>query len=625
MLNWLPKDDSVPDRIRDISRNPNASWNDLCHLASCSLDFPQMLRLSRLIGKHFNACPEEFGTRPVKLAILGSATTSHLLPGIRVAGLRRNLWIEIYTGNYGQYAQDLADPNSPFFRFEPDAVLFVFDASALLGTGDLAWSEAEAGEAADNAVSRLRGFWRYALTATHGQVIQQTFITTAAALMGENEHKLPGSLHNLTALLNVRLRQAAPEEGVDLLSMDTRIARDGLSAWHDPAFWHHAKQEIAPAATPMYGDLVARLLGARLGRSAKCLVLDLDNTLWGGVVGDDGVANIALGQGSACGEAFVAFQRYVKGLSQRGIVLAVCSKNDEANALAPFESHAEMVLQRSDIACFVANWQDKPSNIRHIAAALNLGLDSLVFVDDNAFERNIVRRELPMVCVPELPSDPAHYAQCIADAGYFEAVAFTAEDFDRSKLYQSNAKRLALQASSTDLASYLQSLCMRLIWGPIDSTNLPRVTQLINKTNQFNLTTRRYSEQEVASMAADPRNMTLQCRLVDRLGDNGIIGVVITKADEAGYHLIDTWLMSCRVLGRQAEEAMLNVLVDCARAAGISGLKGEYIPTDKNGMVKDLFQRLGFSETAAAPDGRTLWSLNLGSFEPLPTTVDIGI
>ncbi len=282
--------------------------------------------------------------------------------------------------------------------------------------------------AIDGAIEKLRQMWRLATEACRGQVIQQTVLPMAPALLGSNEHRLPGSQRAMIERLNARLREAAELDGVDILALDDRITQDGLDAWHDPVFWHRAKQEISPIATPLYGDLVARLLAAQQGRSSKCLVLDLDNTLWGGVIGDDGLDGIVLGQGSALGEAFVSFQSYAQELSRRGVILAVCSKNDEANALAPFEKHPDMVLRRSDIACFVANWQDKPANLRAIAQTLNIGLDSLVLADDNPFERNMVRRELPMVGVPELPEDPALYARCVADAGYFEVLRITTEE-----------------------------------------------------------------------------------------------------------------------------------------------------------------------------------------------------
>ena len=346
---------------------------------------------------------------------------------------------------------------------------------------------------------------------------------------------------NFVARLNARLQLMADEEGVDLLALDAQAARDGIDAWHNPALWHRSKQEIAVAAGPLYGELVARLIAAKKGYSYKCLVLDLDNTLWGGIIGDDGVEGIVIGQGTAVGEAFVAFQDYCRELSRRGVILAVCSKNDEANALEPFHFHPDMVLKRSDISCFVANWSDKANNIRAIAQKLNIGLDSLVFVDDNPFERNLVRKELPMVAVPEIDEDPANSARTIADAGYFEGLYVTDEDRERTVLYRGNAQRDALKESATDLDSYLRELEMQLVWGGSTSC-MQRIVQLITRSNKFNLTTRRYTEEDMLAVIADPKPSGCSLRLVDRFGDNGVIAIVIGRLREQAdldRHLAD--------------------------------------------------------------------------------------
>ena len=349
-------------------------------------------------------------------------------------------------------------------------------------------------------------------------------------------------------------------------------------------------------------------------------MLDLDNTLWGGVIGDDGLEGIVIGQGSALGEGFLAVQDYAREQARRGIILAVCSKNDEANALEAFDKHPEMLLRRGDIASFVANWSDKATNIRQIATELNIGLDSLVFLDDNPFERNLIRQELPMVAVPEVPDDPALVPGALADAGYFEALAITDEDRERGAQYQGNRQREALKASVTDMEGYLRGLEMRLIWRPFDRIGLQRTVQLINKTNQFNLTTRRYTEAEVEAVMADPSAVGLQLRLLDRFGDNGIIAIVIGRM-VAGTEdfLVDTWLMSCRVLGRQVEEGTLNVLAAEGARLGARRMIGEYIPTKKNGMVRKHYEKLGFTTTHESPDGASRAMLDLLSFTPFPT------
>jgi FkbH-like protein len=442
-------------------------------------------------------------------------------------------------------------------------------------------------------------------------------------LLGNNEHRLPGSRAGFVTRLNQTIRAMAEQEGVDILAVDERAARGGIGKWHDPALWHRSKQEVSPTAGPLYGDLVGRWLAAKQGRSFKCLVMDLDNTLWGGVIGDDGLEGIALGQGSPLGEAYTAFQDYARELSRRGVILAVCSKNDEANALEPFEKHPDMVLKRGDIASFVANWQNKADNIRAIARELNIGLDALCFIDDNPFERNLVRQELPMVAVPEVSDDPTGYPVALADGGYFEGLAVTEEDRERTSQYQGNKAREALKAAVTDLPSYLRSLEMQLIWKHFDKIGLQRIVQLINKSNQFNLTTRRYTEDDVVAVMADPDAFGLQLRLTDRFGDNGIIAIIVGRLLANKDLYVDTWLMSCRVLGRQVEPTTLNLIAQEALRLGAKRLIGEYIPTKKNGMVKDHYARLGFTVMEADAAGGNRNILDLAGFTPAETFIHV--
>ncbi len=407
------------------------------------------------------------------------------------------------------------------------------------------------------------------------------------------------------------------------MAVDKYAAIEGLEIWPVPTLWFRSKQEIHPRVSPLYGDYAIRLVAAQKGLTSKCLVLVLDNTLWGGVVGEEGLEGIALGNGSATGEAFVAFQNYILKLKERGVILAVCSKNDEADALLPFTSHRDMVLKRSDIACFVANWLDKASNLRQIAHSLNIGIESLVFVDDSPFERNLIRQELPEVAVPEMPEDPALYVQYLSRAGYFEALTLTQEDRERSGQYQANAERETLRESSPDLQSYLRSMQMEMEWRPFDELGLKRIVQLINKTNQFNLTTRRYSEGAVRELLTDPRARSWQIRLKDRFGDNGVIAVLICVLRASGELFIDTWLMSCRVLGRRVEEASLDLLVDEANRIGVETILAEYRPTAKNGMVKDLYARLGFDLIDTDREGNRRWQLNVRMYNPFNPPISI--
>jgi FkbH-like protein len=608
--------------LRDVGPLADpAAWNALVALANFRLDSLATTRLDRRHQALFgDEPPTGLATRPVRLAVLASSTIDHLLPALRVAALRRDIWLHVHTGEYGQYGRELSDATSDLHDYEPDTVLFALDAHHLLAGCDAGAEDVDArfAQVTDMLVSN----WRQARRAFNGTIVQQTVLPVFPRLLGNNEHRLAGGRAGLVERLNATLRTLADAEGVDLLAIDSRAAQDGIGAWFDQMLWHRAKQEVHPAAASMYGDLLGRIVAARQGRSFKCLVLDLDNTIWGGVIGDDGIEGIKLGQGSAIGEAYVAFQSYARALARRGIILAVCSKNDEVNALEPFEKHPDMVLRRNDIACFVANWIDKASNLRTIAERLNIGLDSLVFVDDNPFERDLVRRELPMVGVPELPEDPGLFAQTISDAGYFEAVALTGEDMERSARYQANLARETLKNDTTDVEGYLRGLNMELRWSPFDRVGSQRIVQLVNKTNQFNLTTRRTDEAAVLALIGDPQALTLQLRLLDQFGDNGVIAIVIGRFDEGTGDLrLHTWLMSCRVLGRQVEAATLNVIAGHARVLGAVRLIGEYVQSAKNGMVREHYARLGFDLLERSAAGHTSWALALPDFQPRPSFI----
>jgi FkbH-like protein len=341
------------------------------------------------------------------------------------------------------------------------------------------------------------------------------------------------------------------------------------------------------------------------------------------VIGDDGLEGIVIGQGDPTGEAHLAVQQAALMLRERGIVLAVSSKNHDEIARLPFRKHREMLLRENHIAVFQANWSDKATNIMAIAEELSLGLDAMVFLDDNPAERALVRRLLPEVAVPELPADPALYARTLLAAGYFEATTFSAEDRKRAEFYQDNAQRAALAKQAGDLDAYLASLAMTITFQPFDAAGRARIAQLINKSNQFNLTTRRYSEQEVKDAELDSNCFTLQVRLSDTFGDNGMISVVICRTAGATVWDIDTWLMSCRVLGRRVEQAVLAELVRAARRRGIDRLVGEYRPTERNRLVEDHYAKLGFSRAAYRADGTTVWTLELATAEISPAPMQV--
>ncbi|MFC4169290.1 HAD-IIIC family phosphatase [Teichococcus aestuarii] len=626
-LPWLPAHADLGAALSAARRlEPAARFAEAVRLAGYRRDFTLTGRIDRLATDGLADPALREGVRPaltpLRLAILSSHTVDHLVPAIRVSGLDRRVALSVHVAPYGMYRQALLGEDPELAAFAPQLILLALDARDAPIDLPLDSDEATVEAAVQARIDELRTLWRRARARYGAQVVQQTLVPADPLLFGSFEALVPAAPHSVIERLNTAIRAAARQEGVLLLDLAWQAARLGhASGLADPVRWHQAKQLVSPALAPLYGDLVARIAGAVAGTSRKCLVLDLDNTLWGGVIGDDGLDGIRLGQGNATGEAFLAFQRYAAALGRRGIILAVCSKNNPEVAEEVFAKHPEMALRRGDIACFVANWNDKAGNLRHIAKTLNIGLDSLVFVDDNPAEREIIRRELPEVAVPEVTEDVSDYPAIVGAAGYFEAAGFTADDAARARSYALNAERQAALEQATDITGYLRSLAMKMTARRVGPAELPRVTQLINKTNQFNLTTRRYTDADTARFAADPDTLLLSLRLSDRFGDNGLIAVLMARPDPAlppGELLIDTWLMSCRVLGRQVEEASLGVLLEHASQRGVKALIGEYRPTAKNGMVARHYEKLGFAPVPApegAESGATFWRYELRAAE----------
>ena len=627
MMDWLPSAADFRGSLRSaLDSSPADRLEMLYTLAQHRLGFLETIQLDRAFCQACEGSPEGFTS--VRLALLASTTVDQLAPDIRLAGLRRRLLFDVYVGPYGQYRQQFLDSESPLAGFQPEVVLLALTAREAIASIPLTATQAEAEAAVDRSIRELCGLWTRARETFRATVVQQTFLNVSDPIFGNYDRLVPGAPSRLIALLNERLSEAAAANGVALLDVARASERDGLDTWFDLTRWLQAKMEIAPRAAPMYGDLLARVVAAQRGLSKKCLVLDLDNTLWGGVIGDDGPEGIVLGEGTGAGEAYLALQRYAKRLSERGVILAVCSKNDPAVAEAVFHEHPEMALRRGDIGAFVANWDDKAVNLQRIARQLNIGIDSLVFVDDSPAERERIRRSLPAVAVPELPADPAHYVRCLADAGYFESVVFTGDDSRRVEQYSANLSREAFRESSQNMGEFLRGLDMSLVYGSFQPVDLARVAQLIGKTNQFNLTTRRHSQQDIAQLMTGDRCITLQFRLADRFGDNGLVSAMILRPDPHAPELaeIDTWVMSCRVFGRQLEREAMNIAVETASQMGVRVFRGEYIPTEKNGVVRELYPRLGFvrAQDNTGENGATSWVLQLSDYVPHPTHIARG-
>ncbi len=623
-LRWLPQAPSdFAARCKALRADDAELGRAAQYLASHALDDNQLNKLAKALERARAAGASLAPLTPFRLGIVSNATTHLLVPALVASAARHGIALSCVEAEYGQVIQSALDPDSALNRAKCDAVLLAVDHRGLPLSAPLG-DRAGAERAVSEALAYLTNV-RQALERRGTPLcILQTLARPAESSFGSLDYLLPGTLRRLTEDYNRRLSESLADSQHLLLDVAHLAELVGLADWHDDTLWNLAKLPFASAFVPLYADHVGRLLAALRGKSKKCLILDLDNTVWGGVIGDDGLDGIALGQGNATGEAHLHVQRAALMLRERGVVLAVSSKNDDAIARLPFREHPDMLLREQHLAVFQANWKDKASNIQAIAQELSLGLDAMVFLDDNPVERDLVRRLLPQVAVPELPTDPALYARTLLAAGYFEAVTFSQEDRERAEQYQANARRVALQQQAGDIDAYLASLDMLMTLKPFDAAGRARIAQLINKSNQFNLTTRRYTEADISRIEQEPDAFTLQVRLKDALGDNGMISVLICRRIGESWD-IDTWLMSCRVLGRKVEAALLTELIREAQARGIRKLLGSYLPTAKNALVRDHYRALGFRLIEEMADGATRWELDVPSAKPaldLPFTIE---
>jgi FkbH-like protein len=623
-LQWLPpapKDFS--DRLKALDNSPSPLGSELQALAQHGLNLNQLTKLAKAIGRANVDGKSLDPLAPFRLAVLSNSTIDLVVPALVASAARRGIALEVIQPSYDQVAQEALTPDSKVNASKPDAVLFALDYRALplkLSLGDSAASAATV----EGVISYLRALRDGIKTTSNAVCIFQSFAPPVETLFGSLDRGLPGSIRSLIDAINRELAEFMLRSDDVLLDVAGLAETVGLANWHDTKLWNMAKFSFSGELIPLYADHVARVVAALRGKSGKVLVLDLDNTVWGGIIGDDGLEGIKIAQGDATGEAHLAVQRMALDLRGRGIVLAVSSKNTDEVARAPFEQHPEMLLKLEHIAVFQANWSDKATNIQAIAEELSLGLDSIVFLDDNPAERGLVRKLLPQVAVPELPEDPSAYARTLAAGGYFEAVTLAAEDLKRAGFYQDNAKRASLQRQAGGVDAYLASLDMTITFQPFEGKGRARIVQLINKSNQYNLTTRRYTEPEILEAESDPKVFTLQVRLADIFGDNGMISVVICRPAGNETWEIDTWLMSCRVLGRKVEHMVLRKIVEHARVVGVHKLIGTYRPTERNKLVVDHYAKLGFNKIREGESGLTEWELLVESatdWEGLPMNV----
>jgi FkbH-like protein len=571
-------------------------------------DFPAWMAAAALIDKATKWKIAE-PRRRARVALAGSFTTSQLKSILPLAALRHGIELDVWETPYGQYRQELLDSKSELYRRDPNFVVLA------VHEGELTLPFLSQNPATDVAeeIARWATLWEAASLRSSARVLQFNFALPAEAPMGHLGTRLPASRYAMAQAVNTGLGAAASSK-VTIVDCERLSALVGKEKWTDPRYWQLSKQAVSMQALPLLARHLTAVIAADLGLSRKCLVLDLDNTLWGGVIAEDGLAGIKLG-GDQTGEAFVAFQEYIRQLKDKGVILAACSKNNESDAKEPFERHPEMRLKLDDFAAFVANWEPKADNLVRIAETLNIGLDSLVFVDDNPVERAAVRRAMLQVDVISLPADPAYYTRTLSQYLMFETTTFTAEDTRRTEQYRARTLAARLEKSAGSLEELWESLEMTATIAPFDELNLPRIVQLIGKTNQFNLTTRRYGQAQLEAFMQDPDCVHFSLRLRDRFTDHGLVALMI--GIQRGQILdIDTWLMSCRVIGRTVDRTMLAHLCTHAAHRGAKTIRGLYIPAAKNQLVKDIYSQFGFLPAEEIADGQA-WHYDLAAHGPI--------
>jgi len=554
--------------------------------------------------------------KQIKVAVLGDTSTQFLSRAIRGIGFEKGLDLVIWEADYNQIERQVFDPSSEFYEFKPEIVVVFQSSHKLLGK----YNKLHANHYGSLASAELESIENIHTSLTNNlqaKVIYYNYTEIDDAVFGSHANKTTSSFLFQLRKLNYELMQYASKTPdfylCDLSAIQNRV---GKATFFQPSVYINSEMVLSLDVLPEVASKTADIICALNGSIKKCVILDLDNTTWGGIIGEDGMENIQLGT-LGIGKAFSEFQYWIKKLKNRGIIIAVCSKNSEHIAKKPFEKHPDMVLQLEDIAVFIANWGNKVDNINQIHSILNIGFDSMVFLDDNPFERNIVRENIQDICVPELPEDPADYLEYLYALNLFETTTFSGEDTERTKLYQIEAKRSMVQQKFTNENDYLSSLNMLSLVEPFNNYNTPRVAQLSHRSNQFNLRTIRYSEADIKMIAKSENHFTFAFTLEDKFGDNGLISVIILQKENNDTLFIDTWFMSCRVLKRGMEHFVLNTITAFARVNGFIYLKGEYLPSVKNEMVADHYQNLGFERSG------DFWMLNTVDYKDKKCFINI--
>jgi FkbH-like protein len=566
------------------------------------------------------------GLRDLRIAVLGGSTMDQLVNMLELLLLANGFRPTFHKGEYGRFYEEAVHEAHALAEFKPDLVYIHTSCRNVVNMPQVTCTAADLPSYVQAELARYREMWD-SLEQTLGcQIIQNNFELPAYAILGNMDAVASGGQSRFLTMLNLAFADEASQRPKVLLQDVNGIsAHIGLRNWFDWDRYFSYKILLKPEANLALARSLNSLVRAIYGKSRKVLVLDLDNTVWGGIIGDDGADKILIGRETPQAEAYTAFQEYCLSLRERGILLAVCSKNNEDTAKSGF-AHPDSVLKLEHFSAFRANWEPKHLNIQSIAQELNLGVDSFVFADDNPAEREIVRSQIPGIAVPEIGKEVTHYAEIIQAGRYFEPASLSKEDLERAALYAQRSAGIAQQAKFANYGEYLDSLEMTAEIDTFKPVYLERIAQLTNKTNQFNLTTRRYTLAEMESAAADPSVIPLYGKLSDKFGDNGLISIVLGRrvADEL---VMDLWLMSCRVLKRDMENAMLDAVVERARSRGIHTIVGHFIPSAKNAMVKEFYSSLGFEPRPVSdpslPEGSTAWQLSVAAYQPTDTHIKV--
>lgn len=528
-----------------------------------------------------------------RMAILGNSATQFFANAIKGYANLEDINLRIYDADYDQIEVQLLDLHSETYVFQPDFILLWISTEKMY-EDFLKYPKVERNNFAELYLYKIEQYWNWINEKSNAKILQMNFTEVDDKVLGQYSLKVDTSFVFQIRKLNYLLQESMTKNDtvypIDVFAVQIDLGRENF---YDPVLYYNAKMSIAKNALPYAVKPIIDVVKAILGRIKKCLILDLDNTLWGGVIGDDGINKIEIG-GLGLGYVYADFQKWLKQLKENGVVLAVCSKNDEKIAKEPFLKHDEMILRLEDISIFIANWNDKVSNIKNIQKNLNIGMESIVFVDDNPFERNLVRNLIPEIEVPELPEDPAYYLDYLRRCNYFETVSPDETNVDRTQMYQLELERKKLKSSFESIEDYLIDLNMGGIIKPFEEERYSRIAQLSQRSNQFNLRTIRYTESDIRNIAENNNYIAFYYSLKDKLGDYGVVGVVIMKKKSKTEVFIEAWFMSCRVLKRSMEEFIMNQVVEKVKLKGFEKITAEYIPTVKNEMVKDLYIRMGF-------------------------------